>query len=75
MPLKALIFVPTFNERENAPRMCEDLHKVGVDADVLFMDDNSPDGTGTLASRGSSLGIRAGCPCRHRKARNWERPR
>ena len=48
MPVRVLIFVPTFNERENAPRMCEDLHQVGVDADVLFMDDNSPDGTGEL---------------------------
>lgn len=41
-----LIFIPTYNERDNAPRMCEEIHKLGLDADVLFVDDNSPDGTG-----------------------------
>jgi dolichol-phosphate mannosyltransferase len=28
--------------------MCKELHKLGLDADVLFVDDNSPDGTGRL---------------------------
>jgi dolichol-phosphate mannosyltransferase len=45
---KTLIFIPTYNERENAPRMCEQLHTLGLDADVLFVDDSSPDGTGDL---------------------------
>ncbi len=48
MPAKTLIFVPTYNESENAPRMCAEIHKLGLDADVLFVDDNSPDGTGKL---------------------------
>ena len=43
---KTLIFIPTFNERENAPRICEEIFALGLDADVLFIDDNSPDGTG-----------------------------
>lgn len=43
---RALIFVPTYNEITNAPVMCREIHKVGVDADVLFVDDGSPDGTG-----------------------------
>jgi len=46
MPLKILIFIPTYNERDNAPRMCEEIHRLGLHADVLFVDDNSPDGTG-----------------------------
>jgi dolichol-phosphate mannosyltransferase len=46
MPAKTLIFIPTYNESENAPRMCAEIHKLGLDADVLFVDDNSPDGTG-----------------------------
>jgi len=46
--LKTLIFVPTYNERDNAPRMVEEIHALGLDADVLFVDDNSPDGTGEL---------------------------
>ncbi|MEI8342716.1 MAG: glycosyltransferase, partial [Verrucomicrobiota bacterium] len=47
-PIKTLIFVPTFNERDNAPRMCREIHALNLDADVLFVDDNSPDGTGEL---------------------------
>lgn len=43
-----LIFVPTYNERDNAPRMVEEIHALGLDADVLFVDDSSPDGTGEL---------------------------
>jgi len=43
---KTLIFVPTYNERENAPLMCAEIHRQGLDADVLFVDDASPDGTG-----------------------------
>jgi dolichol-phosphate mannosyltransferase len=43
---RALIFVPTYNEITNAPVMCREIHAVGLDADVLFVDDNSPDGTG-----------------------------
>lgn len=48
MSSKTLIFVPTYNEKDNAPRMCEALFALGLDADVLFTDDNSPDGTGQL---------------------------
>lgn len=46
MALKTLVFIPTYNERDNAPSMCEEIYKSGVDADLLFVDDNSPDGTG-----------------------------
>jgi dolichol-phosphate mannosyltransferase len=47
-PTKTLIFIPTYNERDNAPRMCAEIHALGLDADVLFVDDASPDGTGDL---------------------------
>lgn len=43
-----LIAVPTYNEAENAHLMCEAIHKLALDADVLFVDDNSPDGTGEI---------------------------
>ena len=43
---RTLIFIPTYNERDNAPRMCREIHTLGIDADLLFTDDNSPDGTG-----------------------------
>jgi dolichol-phosphate mannosyltransferase len=45
---ETLIFVPTYNERENAPLMAAELLRLSLDADVLFIDDNSTDGTGTL---------------------------
>jgi dolichol-phosphate mannosyltransferase len=45
---KTLIFIPTYNESENAPEMVRRLSTMGLDADLLFLDDNSPDGTGKL---------------------------
>ena len=45
---KILIFVPTYEERDNAGRMVEELIRHVPNADILFMDDNSPDGTGEL---------------------------
>lgn len=41
-----LIFIPTYDERENVTSMCEEIVNLGLDADIVFMDDNSPDGTG-----------------------------
>src|ERR1700761_6007185 len=43
-----LIIVPTYNERDNLPRMAAKLMSLpGVD--LLVVDDNSPDGTGKIA--------------------------
>jgi len=47
-PIKTLVVVPTYNERDDAPRMVAALHALRLDADVLFIDDASPDGTGDL---------------------------
>jgi dolichol-phosphate mannosyltransferase len=44
-----LVIMPTYNERENLPRMAERLLKLPVPVDLLVVDDNSPDGTGKLA--------------------------
>src|SRR5689334_22043698 len=44
-----LIIVPTYNERDNLPPLLEAIHKALPAADVLIVDDNSPDGTGLLA--------------------------
>ena len=48
---KTLIFIPTYNERENVQLMCQQLLELGLDADILFLDDNSPDGTGDILDR------------------------
>ncbi len=44
-----LIVMPTYNERENLPRMAQRLLALPVKVDLLVVDDNSPDGTGKLA--------------------------
>lgn len=51
MAEKILIFIPTYNERENVRPMCEQILALGLDADLLFMDDASPDGTGEELER------------------------
>lgn len=44
-----LIVMPTYNERDNLPRMVARLLALPVKVDLLVVDDNSPDGTGKLA--------------------------
>lgn len=44
-----LIVMPTYNERENLPRMAQRLLALPTMVDLLVVDDNSPDGTGKLA--------------------------
>lgn len=44
-----LVVVPTYDERENLPPLLTRLHAAVPDADVLVVDDASPDGTGALA--------------------------
>jgi dolichol-phosphate mannosyltransferase len=46
---KAVVCLPTYNERENLEAMLRALGDKGVR--VLVIDDNSPDGTGELADR------------------------
>ena len=46
---RVLVIVPTFNERENLDLIAARLHAAVPDADLLVVDDNSPDGTGALA--------------------------
>lgn len=44
-----LIIIPTYNERENLPRLLDRVHEVLPAAHVLVVDDGSPDGTGEIA--------------------------
>jgi dolichol-phosphate mannosyltransferase len=44
-----LIIVPTYDERENLPRIAQKLLSLPVKVDLLVVDDNSPDGTGQIA--------------------------
>ena len=44
----ALVIVPTYNEGENVERIGAAIRSACPAADVLFVDDDSPDGTGAL---------------------------
>lgn len=44
-----LIVIPTYNEIENIRSIAEAVHRAAPWADILFVDDNSPDGTGQAA--------------------------
>jgi dolichol-phosphate mannosyltransferase len=46
----SLIVTPTYNERENLPLFVESVLAVVPKAHILVVDDNSPDGTGQLAT-------------------------
>jgi dolichol-phosphate mannosyltransferase len=46
---RTLLITPTYNEAENLPRLIEAVRLVLPEADLLVVDDNSPDGTGQLA--------------------------
>ncbi|MEX2584320.1 MAG: polyprenol monophosphomannose synthase [Gemmatimonadota bacterium] len=46
---RALVIVPTYNERENIPRLVPLILRQDPAIQVLVVDDGSPDGTGALA--------------------------
>jgi dolichol-phosphate mannosyltransferase len=46
---RTLVIIPTYNERENLEAMVAAVHQHLPEADLLVVDDGSPDGTGALA--------------------------
>lgn len=52
--MSILIVLPTFNEAENVERMLHAIHEAFPSADVLVVDDGSPDGTADLAEKVSA---------------------
>ena len=49
MSQKALVIVPTYNEKDNLPVVVERLMRHPAEVELLVVDGNSPDGTGKLA--------------------------
>lgn len=47
--MRVLILLPTYNESENLRPLCGAILKTVPDANILVVDDNSPDGTGNIA--------------------------
>jgi dolichol-phosphate mannosyltransferase len=43
-----LIIIPTYDEKDNVGPISEAVFKAQPDAEILFVDDNSPDGTGRV---------------------------
>lgn len=52
---RVLVVVPTYNERESLPGALERLAEHVPEADVLVVDDGSPDGTGDLTEKLSEV--------------------
>ena len=46
--MKTLVVIPTYDERDNVAAMAEALFAVDPSLEILFVDDNSPDGTGDV---------------------------
>lgn len=47
--MKAVVVIPTYNEIESLPVAIDRVRACVPDADILVVDDSSPDGTGELA--------------------------
>ena len=47
--IDTLVIVPTYNEKENIEKVTRAVLDTTPHADILFVDDNSPDGTGKIA--------------------------
>ncbi|MEH2526141.1 MULTISPECIES: glycosyltransferase family 2 protein [unclassified Bradyrhizobium] len=57
------VIVPTFNERVNVTKLFEKLQTAltGIDWEVIFVDDNSPDGTSDVVRRLAGQDARVRC--------------
>lgn len=49
--MKVLVITPTYNEKENIGRLIQSVLKQSDFIDLLIIDDNSPDGTGTIVEQ------------------------
>ena len=47
--MRAVVIVPTFNEADNIQRFLTQVRQDAPNMDILVVDDNSPDGTSTIA--------------------------
>ncbi|MHB0957268.1 MAG: polyprenol monophosphomannose synthase [Pirellulaceae bacterium] len=66
-PPKLLVTMATYNERENLPELVRRVLEVVPFAELLVVDDNSPDGTGRWVAEQAALDPRIQCLHRPRK--------
>ncbi len=48
---KAVVMIPTYNERENIEDLITEILALDVGLSVVVADDNSPDGTGVIVQK------------------------
>ncbi len=66
--MKIAVVIPTYNEKDNVRELAAAVLKVlPKDGAVLFVDDNSPDGTGNIIDEISSAEPRVSCLHREKK--------
>ena len=46
--MKKILVIPTYNEKATLPELLSQLDALSLGFDILFVDDNSPDGTAAL---------------------------
>ena len=63
---RALVIIPTYNERENVEAISKAVLRASGEVDILFVDDHSPDGTGDLLDRLSASEQIGRASCRER---------
>ncbi len=56
--MKALVIIPTYNEKENLPLIVPEVLARDLRISVLIVDDNSPDGTGQIAAQMAAVNPR-----------------
>ncbi len=59
--MRILITVATYNEIENLPTLVEEIFEYAPEADLLVVDDNSPDGTGQWCDEQTAADSRIRC--------------
>lgn len=65
--MKTLVIIPTYNERENIREIINKILNLGVELDILVVDDNSPDGTHQIVKEISEKDKRVNLLLREKK--------
>jgi len=65
--VKTLIIIPTYNEKENIGEIINKILGLGVELDILVVDDNSPDGTHKIVKEISEKNKRVNLLLREKK--------
>ena len=67
---QTLVIIPTYNERENLPKIVGRLHAALPATHVLVVDDGSPDGTGAIADEMAGADPQSRIDVMHRTEKN-----